>query len=108
ALAVILPVLLFASDATARSKHKHPRALLVGTYNGHKGRFKTIQAAVDAAQPGDWILIGSGDYHERADHSKNRGPQSSDTPAALIIAKPNYHLRGMSRRRVVVDGPKPG
>src|ERR1700691_1659792 len=38
--------------------------LLVGTYHGKSGAFKTIQAAVNAAKPGDWILVAPGDYHE--------------------------------------------
>ena len=36
----------------------------VGTYRGISGQFRTIQAAVDAARPGDWILVAPGDYHE--------------------------------------------
>src|SRR5437773_9550079 len=36
----------------------------VGTYRGIPGQFRTIQAAVDAARPGDWILVAPGDYHE--------------------------------------------
>ncbi|MEO9223870.1 MAG: hypothetical protein ABI276_02650 [Acidimicrobiales bacterium] len=46
------------------------RVLLVGTFNGHAGQYKTIQAAVDAARSGDWILVAPGDYHEAADHQK--------------------------------------
>ena len=38
------------------------RVLLVGSYNGIRGQYKTIQAAVDAAKPSDWILVGPGDY----------------------------------------------
>src|SRR5690348_6447014 len=38
------------------------RVLRVGTYHGSKGQYRTIQAAVKAAKPGDWILIGPGDY----------------------------------------------
>ena len=34
---------------------------------GVTGQFATIQAAVDAARPGDWILVGPGDYHESGD-----------------------------------------
>ena len=34
-----------------------PRVLQVGTYRGRKGAYSTIQAAVDAAAPGDWILM---------------------------------------------------
>ncbi|MBV9214151.1 MAG: hypothetical protein JOZ25_10965 [Actinobacteria bacterium] len=123
-LAVALAVYVPASQAAHQSRplresatgskkhhHHHPRVLRVGSWKGIKGQFRSIQAAVDAARPGDWILVGPGDYHERADHRKKaarRGPQPSHTPAAVIIAKPRIHLRGMNRRKVVVDGTKPG
>src|SRR4051795_2514858 len=94
--------------AAAGSSSASARVLLVGTFHHHRGGFKTIQAAVDAAHKGDWILVAPGDYHERADHRKKPGPQPSDSPAGVIIAKPGIHLRGMSRDRVVVDGTKPG
>ena len=47
----------------------------------------SIQAAVDAAQPGDWIMIDAGVYHE-----------------PVYITTPNIHLRGIDRNRVIVDG----
>jgi hypothetical protein len=102
-----------ATDATGTTATVHPakrapRVLLVGTYRHHRGSFKTIQAAVDAAHSGDWILVGPGDYHERADHRAKRGPQPARNPAGVIIAKPGVHLRGMDRNRVVVDGTLPG
>ena len=34
--------------------------LRVGTYNGIRGQYSSIQAAVNAAKPGDWILVGPG------------------------------------------------
>jgi hypothetical protein len=81
------------------------RVLRVGTYKGMRGQFKSIQAAVDAAKPGDWILIGPGDYKEHSD----RAPAGhGDTPAGVLITKPDLYLRGMNRNRVVVDGTKPG
>ena len=46
---------------------QRPAVLLVGTYHGKAGQYTTIQAAVDAAQPGDWILVAPGDYHETDD-----------------------------------------
>ena len=46
--------------------------LLVGTFHGHAGTYTSIQAAVDAARPGDWILVAPGDYHETADESGAR------------------------------------
>lgn len=77
------------------------KVLRVGSYNGIPGSFKTIQAAVNAAQPGDWILVGPGDYKE------NGNPHAAE-PAGVLITTPNIHLRGMNRNTVVVDGTKPG
>ncbi|HEX7734442.1 MAG TPA: hypothetical protein VF458_06260, partial [Ktedonobacteraceae bacterium] len=74
-----------------------PRVLRVGSYYGISGQFQTIQAAVNAAQPGDWILIGPGDYHEQGASS-----------AGVLVTTPNLHLRGMDRNRVIVDGTLPG
>jgi hypothetical protein len=89
-------------------RRRGPSVLRVGRWKGIAGQYSSIQAAVDAAKPGNWILVGPGDYHERADHRANRGPQPSKTPAGVIIATPGIHLRGMDSNRVVVDGTKPG
>ena len=52
------------------------RVLLVGTYKGIRGQYSSIQSAVDAARPGDWILVGPGDYK-----TKPRGrPPAVPTP----------------------------
>ena len=79
-----------------------PNVLLVGTYNGVHGTYATIQAAVNAAHTGDWVLVGPGDYHEQADYA------NSARPAGVAISTPQLHLRGMNRNTVVVDGTKPG
>ena len=73
-----------------------PAVLQVGSFNGIPGQYHTIQAAVNAAHPGDWILIGPGTYHEAA----------ADT-AGVLITTAGIHLRGMDRNSVVVDGTKP-
>jgi hypothetical protein len=93
ALAVV-GVLVLASTASAR-------VLRVGTYRGIRGQFNSIQAAVNTAKPGDWILIGPGDYRER-------GVKHGKTPAGVLIRKARLHLRGMNRNRVIIDGTKPG
>jgi len=49
--------------------------------------FTTIQDAVNAAAPGDWVLIDVGVY-----------------PGAVYVTTPNLHIRGMDRNGVIVDG----
>src|SRR5450631_2828062 len=99
---------LVAIAAVVLAPTSSARVLRVGTYKGIHGQFNSIQAAVNAARPGDWILVGPGDYKERADHSANRGPQPANTPAGVVISTPRVYLRGMNRNTVVVDGTKPG
>ncbi len=86
------------------------RVLLVGTFDGHAGEFSTIQAAVNAAKPGDWILIAPGDYHEDTDMTSP--PTQADVNdgwyGGVEISTPDIHLRGMDRNTVFVDGTKPG
>src|SRR5260370_34681824 len=41
-----------------------PHVLRVGSYHGMAGQFQTIQAVVNAAQPGGWILIAPAAFHE--------------------------------------------
>jgi hypothetical protein len=81
------------------------KVLLVGAYHGIKGQFSSIQAAVDAAKPGDWILIGPGDYKTT---SSRRPAGRPDLPAAILITTKRLRIRGMNRNRVLVDGTKPG
>ena len=97
-LAAVYTMIGWAATASAA-------VLRVGTYHGIRGQYTTIQAAVDAAQPGDWILIGPGDYKTTA-ISTPKGKR--DLPAAVLITTRNLHIRGMNRRTVIVDGTKPG
>jgi len=94
-----------ATAAPARGGPK-PRVWTVGTWHGKRGQFRSIQAAVDAAAPGDWIVIAPGDYKERGDYTTHR-PVTA--PAAGVwIDKPDLHLLGLSRGGVIVDGTKSG
>src|SRR5207245_154819 len=70
-----------------------PHVLFVGRWHHSRGHYRSIRAAVDAAKPGDWILVAPGDYHEQADRSASRGPQPAKTPAGIVITKPNLHIR---------------
>jgi hypothetical protein len=82
--------------------------LLVGTFHGHPGGYRTIQAAVAAARPGDWILVAPGDYHEDADESGTRTDPSEGDTGGVMITTPDLHLRGMDRSTVIVDGTRAG
>jgi hypothetical protein len=106
-LAVVTATVLagVATGAGARPDHK-PRVLLVGSYRGRRGTFTDIQSAVDAARPGDWVLVGPGDYHERADYRQDG--RADEAGGAVLITTPGVHVRGMDRNAVVVDGTKPG
>ena len=83
------------------------KVLRVGTYKGIAGTFASIQAAVDAAAPGDWVLVGPGDWKERGDFTTHK-PAKGEAGWGLTIATPGLHLRGMDRNAVVVDGTKRG
>jgi hypothetical protein len=76
-------LLLLAANASAASA----RTLVVTQRHVSYPHYASIQAAVDAAHPGDWILIDRGVYF---------GP--------VQISTPRLHLRGIDRNRVVVDG----
>jgi Right handed beta helix region len=68
-----------------------------GACPGDSDHYTTIQGAVDAAQPGDWVLVWPGIYHEKG-----------SATAGVMITKPGIHLRGMARNLVVVDGTNAG
>jgi hypothetical protein len=108
---VAIPVLVasFASLAAAATTATAatPRVLRVGVWHGVHGTFTSIQAAVDAAKPGDWVLVGPGDWKERGDFTTHK-PAKGEAGWGVTIEVPGLHLRGMDRNRVVVDGTKPG
>jgi hypothetical protein len=93
-----------AGPARASATNHKPGVLLVCNGStapcpplptGAGSYYRTVQGAVDAARPGDWILIYPGVYHE----------QSAQYPTAGVwIGKPDLHIRGMSRSQVIIDG----
>ncbi len=93
-------VAAFAGAAPAAAPVLH-----VGRYNGSTGSYKTIQQAVNAANPGDWILIGPGDYKE-AGTTVPTGAEGAG--AAVVVQKPGLHIRGMDRNAVIIDGTRAG
>jgi hypothetical protein len=80
ALIALAALLLGAATASAR-------VLIVTQRSVSYPHFSRIQAAVNAARAGDWILIDRGVYV---------GP--------VVIRTPRLHLRGLDRNRVVIDG----
>ncbi|MDQ6811228.1 MAG: hypothetical protein M3Z95_04965, partial [Actinomycetota bacterium] len=81
------------------------KVILVGTFNGKASHVGGIQAAVDKAKPGDWVLIGPGDYKEAGTRVPSGGKGAG---AGVVIAKSGIHIRGMDRNTVILDGTKPG
>ena len=81
--------LLFASTLLAllAATPAQARVLNVTKYRVFFPHFTKIQSAVNAARPGDWIIIDRGVY-----------------PEAVKITTPNLHLRGLNRNKVIVDG----
>ncbi len=102
-LLVACLIVLFALPALASA-----RVLLVGSYHGQAGDYTSIQAAVDAAHPGDWILIGPGDYKETGNRVPAGAAGDDRAGAAVLVTTPGLHLRGMDRNRVMLDGTRPG
>jgi hypothetical protein len=97
------PVIAFASPHAGASA---PRVLRVGSWHGVKGTFRSVQAAVDAARRGDWVLVGPGDWKERGDFTSHKAAKN-EPGWGVTIDVPGLHLRGMDRNRVVIDGTKP-
>lgn len=105
AAAVVLGVAAAVAATLSPAAPASAQVLRVGSYRGIPGQFTTIQAAVDAAAPGDWVLIGPGDYKTTSSRTPSGAAQ---TPAAVLITTPRLRLRGMNRGRVVIDATRPG
>ena len=108
-LAAALLALALAGWALVEGSPSRSTVLLVGSYHGKTGQYATIQAAVDAAQPGDWILVAPGDYHEGDDAQETSATQlSTGDHGGVVVTTPDIHIRGMDRNTVIVDGTKAG
>ncbi len=104
-LFAMLVTILCVGGSASTSTADAPQVLHVGSWQGKTGEYQTVEDAVAAAKPGDWILVGPGDYHEQTDHHVD---SPSEAGAAVMIDQPDLHLRGMDRNTVVIDGTRPG
>ena len=81
--------------------------LTVGTYANKPGQYQTIQAAVDAAKPGDTILVAPGDYKETADLTNwNDATAAHGGFGAVLVTTPHLTIRGLNRNTTIIDGTK--
>jgi len=101
-------VALLALASLAACPAAFARVLRVGTYHGIPGEFSTVQAAVSAAKPNDWILIAPGDYKTPNTVPTVGGHGDDRAGAGVLIQTPGLWVRGMSRNEVWVDGTKSG
>jgi hypothetical protein len=100
----VSPVPLPPEPTAARSA----RALLVGSYHGVKGRYRNLQAAIGAARPGDWILVGPGDYRSSANQKLPGAVGDDQAGAQFVVRTRGIHIRGMNRNSVWLDGTRSG
>jgi hypothetical protein len=108
-LSAALVAVALAGWALADGSTSGSAVLLVGTYHGKTGQYASIQAAVDAARPGDWILVAPGDYHETDDaHVISAAQLSTGDHGGVVVTTSDIHIRGLNRNTVVVDGTKAG
>jgi hypothetical protein len=84
--AAILAVVALAAAAFASAASAATVRVVSKTKSG-TNIYGTIQGAVNAASPGDWVLIEPGEYDE-----------------SVLVETPGLKIRGMNRNTVIVDG----
>jgi hypothetical protein len=110
ALVAVTVAVLLSLPAAAGARDYGGAGTLIVKQSG-KNAFHSIQAAVNASRPGDWIIVFPGDYHERSDYSGPYSAVGGDEAGAGVWIPPSkhdIHIRGVDRNKVIVDGTKPG
>jgi hypothetical protein len=106
AVALSCSVLALTLVSATPSAGATGNVLLVGTYNGITGGYTSIQQAVDAAHPGDTILVAPGDW--KTDPGALDTPPPGVPPAGVLVTTSDIRIIGMNRDTTVVDGTKSG
>jgi len=83
---LLAALLALTANATTASAKQGTVRIVSHTKSG-ANVYSTIQGAVNAAQPSDWILIEPGEYDE-----------------SVLVTTPGIHIRGMDRNAVILDG----
>jgi hypothetical protein len=83
---LLVCALVAAVSAVAASAASAAVRVVSKTKSG-PGIYAGIQEAVNAASPGDWVLIEPGEYDE-----------------SVLVETPGLHIRGLDRNKVIVDG----
>jgi pectin methylesterase-like acyl-CoA thioesterase len=84
---VTAAVLAAALWSAAASAFAASTARVVSKTKSGTNIYSTIQGAVNAASPGDWVLIEPGVYTE-----------------SVLVETPGLKIRGMNRNSVILDG----
>src|SRR6266849_6715232 len=84
---MLVGALACASLAVAASVASAATVRVVSQTKTGTNIYSTIQGAVNAAQPSDWVLIEAGKYDE-----------------SVLVTTPGLKIRGMNRNTVILDG----
>ncbi len=92
--ALALSTLSFlGASLPAAASSSSSKVLTVGTFQGHKGQYTTIQAAVNAAKSGDWVLVGPGVYKESADLQNLPTTTEHGGFGGVLVTTAGIHIR---------------
>ena len=109
--ATLLPNMLYM-QSLAEAPGKKAETWIVSTENGD---FQTIQEAINAANPGDTIIVREGTYHEHviinktltltAENNSNPTIDGDGTGTVVKITADNVTLKGFKIQNSSLDGP---
>ena len=90
-LGAVVAALAVAGAVAASAAASQGTVRVVSKTKSGANIYSTIQAAVNAAHPSDWVLIEAGKYDE-----------------SVLVQTPGLHIRGLDRNNVIIDGNSEG